>query len=115
MNPQRIIISAVVTAIVFIGVSFLKGDRTYLRELTATTAVRGLIEGVLGALPNDEKPIIAFKFRGDPVYEEAVKKEIAGYDDVKIDSSSTRTVTADADTHTAPQRTPHARHRSYPP
>ncbi len=97
MNPKRIIISAVVTAIVFIGASFLKGDRAYLRELTATTAVRGQIEGVLGALPKGEQPVIAFKFDGDTAYEKAVEKEIAGYDAVKIDAGSKRILNAAID------------------
>ncbi|MFH1829635.1 MAG: Na+/H+ antiporter NhaC family protein [Pseudomonadota bacterium] len=94
MNPKRIIISAVVIAVVFFAVSFLKGDLAYLHELTATTLVRSQIEGVLGALPKGEKPIIAFKFNGDPAYKEAVQKEIAGYDGVKIDASSKQILTA---------------------
>jgi len=44
MKPKRIIIAVVAVAAVFYAASWLKGDGDYLKDLTATTMVRGMTD-----------------------------------------------------------------------
>jgi Na+/H+ antiporter NhaC len=88
MRLKRIIISAVVTAVVFFAVSWLQGDGGYIRELAVTSAVRGELEGIVPVLRERGDLSVSVIVEGGVPYREKLIEEVARCDGLIISDSS---------------------------
>ena len=79
MKKRQIIIAALITTVVFFAISHLKGNVTYLKQLTATTMVRSMTEKLSEVLQNQGQPAVNLNFIGQselaaPLTEELIKQ-----------------------------------------
>jgi Na+/H+ antiporter NhaC len=88
MRIKRIILSAVVVAVVFYAVSWLQGDGGYIRELAVTSAVRGELEGMVPILRERGDLSVSAIVEGDVPFRDKLLEEVAGYDGLTLTDSS---------------------------
>lgn len=93
MRLKRIIISALVTAIVFYAASWLTGDGGYIRELAVTSALRGELTGVVSALKERGDLTLDVQVRGDTAYRGVVLDAVSKFGGLTPGSASANRLT----------------------
>lgn len=88
MRLKRIILSIVVTAVVFYAASWLKGDSAYLHGLAVSTALRGELSTVAETLSEKGNSKVDVRVEGDASYEETVREEVTRYDGLTLEANA---------------------------
>ncbi|MFH1874736.1 MAG: Na+/H+ antiporter NhaC family protein [Pseudomonadota bacterium] len=76
MKKKQIIIAGLITAVVFYASSFLKGNTSYLQELTSITMIRGLSDDLSSKLAELGNPNVEFNYQGKEELKTIIQKEL---------------------------------------
>ena len=92
MKKKQIIISICIPAIVFFLVSKLEGDGLYLRQLTATTMVRTMMDDLVGVVEKQGNPKLKFELDGDPQLKSYIQEKMSQNKKISFDDKSNYTL-----------------------